>query len=182
MALSGRFPKPKTVAEFMAQDVVTIRASATIDEVAKTLVDRHISGAPVVDAEGVPVGVVSQTDLLASRVPKGESEPDAIFDDTDTSISDTQRLMRNPTAEMVMTPMVLSVSRDTDVRTAARIMVAEKVHRLLVTDGEKVVGIISTLDLLRALVEEEAPKAPGTGGSGPPIPSPSLPPTSGASR
>jgi CBS domain-containing protein len=130
---------PVYVAQVMSTNVFSVPANMPVAEVSRILTERRFTGAPVVDAEGKLIGVISQTDLLSDKVQRAASEGDAA--------APVQ------TAESVMTPLVCTVPRDTDIRAAARLMVNEKIHRLIVTDGERVVGIVSTLDLLRAFAE-----------------------------
>jgi CBS domain-containing protein len=73
----------------------------------------------------------------------------ALSDENGRNLSDFAEA--DLTVEDVMTHHVLTVRPDDDVREAARQMIDGHVHRLLVCDGDEVVGIITTFDLLRAL-------------------------------
>jgi CBS domain-containing protein len=95
--------------------------------VRRLLQRNKVSAIPVVDSEGQPVGIVSATDLVASLKP--ESPVSAI-----------------------MTEKVYTVPQYDDVSIAARIMRNHKIHRVVVTHEQKVVGVISAFDLLE-LVE-----------------------------
>jgi CBS domain-containing protein len=86
-----------------------------------------VSAIPVVDDDGRPVGIVSSTDLVPTL--KGGSPISSI-----------------------MTEKVYTVPQYDDVSTAARVMRNHKIHRVVVTHEQKVVGILSAFDLLR-LVE-----------------------------
>jgi len=116
------------VDDLMTRQVVTTQPHKTIDHVRGMLDRNHIGAIPVVDAEGHPVGIVSGTDLVAH--PKGSSPVSAI-----------------------MTEKVYSVPQYEDVSTAARVMRNHKIHRVVVTHEQCVVGMLSAFDLL-ALVED----------------------------
>jgi CBS domain-containing protein len=126
-----------TVAELMQPDVRTISSEACIAEVVVSLADGHISGLPVVDKGGRIIGVVSASDVLTA-----EAEAES---------STTERdLMEEPVRD-IMTPRPYTVGPDEDVREAARQMLYADVHRLFVADGDRLVGVISTTDIVRAV-------------------------------
>ena|SRR5688500_15817361 len=127
-----------TVAELMQREVKTVGSDASVQEVVVTLADAHVSGVPVVDAGGRVIGVVSSSDVLTAE---------AEADDADAR----RELLENTAVRDIMTPQSFTVSPDDDIREAARQMLYADVHRLFVTDGERVVGVISTTDIVRAV-------------------------------
>jgi len=124
------------VADLMHEQVVTAQPHQTLDHVRGVLERNGISALPIVDTDEQPVGIVSSTDLLASH-PGG------------TPVS------------KIMTEKVYTVPKYDDVSVAARVMRNHKVHRVVVTHEQKVVGMISAYDLLK-LVEDHrwVPKNP----------------------
>jgi CIC family chloride channel protein len=128
------------VAELMQSNVRTISSEASVAEVVLSLADGHISGLPVVDKGGRIIGVVSATDVLTAEA-ETESEAAAVGRDLmlDTSVRD------------IMTPRPYTVAPDEDVREAARQMLYAEVHRLFVAEGDRLVGVISTTDIVRAV-------------------------------
>jgi CIC family chloride channel protein len=126
------------VAELMQQNVRTISSEACVAEVVTSLADAHISGLPVVDKGGRIIGVVSATDVLTAEA---ESESATMGRDVmeETSVRD------------IMTPHPLTVAPDEDVREAARQMLYADVHRLFVAKDDRLVGVISTTDIVRAV-------------------------------
>ena len=116
------------VHELMAEAVVTTQPHVTVEHVRGMLERNRIGAIPVVDTEGKPVGIVSTTDLAADLKP-------------------------GTPIKKVMTEKVYTVPQYDDVSTAARVMRNHKIHRVLVTHEQKVVGILSSFDLLR-LVED----------------------------
>lgn len=118
---------PQTANDVMNTDVLVVQAHTTASEAAGFLMEHQITGAPVVDEEGHLVGVVSLTDL---------------------SVNDAHR---KDAVRDLMTPTVYTVPDDTPVPEIARAMIAGRIHRLFVTRQRKVVGIVTSLDLLRLL-------------------------------
>jgi CBS domain-containing protein len=94
----------------------------------------------VLGSAGQVVGIVSKTDIVR-----------ALSDENGRNLSDFADA--GLTVEDVMTHDVLTVKAEDDVREVARQMIDLHVHRLLVCDGEEVVGIITAFDLLRALAD-----------------------------
>ena len=127
------------VGNLMSIDPVVIEPSALVSE-AETLLKTHrISGMPVV-ADGVTVGVISQTDIVIAR--------------SSVLSSGNWRRLR---VRHIMTEPAVTVQMETSIRRAARLMINRHIHRLVVIDGEgKAVGVVTPLDLLALLVEEDA--------------------------
>ena len=149
-----------TAADLMTPSPVSVRQDATVRELVAVLTDRGISGAPVIDAAGRPVGVVTQTDvLLHDREGTGYLPPDTAAD-----LDPLFRLSRllpdgfqveetDPTTVAdIMTPGVFAVAADTPAGRVVGEMLTLKVHRVFVVDGGGVlVGVIGLFDLLRHL-------------------------------
>jgi len=113
------------VKDIMTTHVVAVRSEASYREMIAALRARRISGLPVVDAEGMVVGVVSETDLL------------------------TKRATAAPTAADLMTRPVVTTSPDELVSSVARLMSRRKLRRVPVVDrGGHLVGIVCRSDVL----------------------------------
>lgn len=148
--------------EIMRRKVVAVERGLTLRELADVLAANGISGAPVVDESGGVLGVVSQTDLVRARrepspaVPRYHREVDGLaaplgirFDDRD-----------DERVERIMTPGAISFDQETPVEKLAEAMLARRVHRVLITQGDRLAGIVTTMDLLRALVALSARSSP----------------------
>jgi CBS domain-containing protein len=126
------------VRELMQDDVITVNLDTPINDAVVTLTDAHISALPVVDSGGRMVGVVSSTDILTSEAEAYDAvEREALFE---------EMMVRD-----IMTRRPLTVSPDAEIREAAQQMLYADVHRLFVTSGDQVVGVISTTDIVRAV-------------------------------
>jgi CBS domain-containing protein len=126
------------VSELMQPNVRTISSEARVAEAVVSLADAHISGLPVVDKVGRILGVVSATDVLTA-----EAEAETLTMGRD--------LMEETSVREIMTPRPYTVAPDEDVREAARQMLYAEVHRLFVAEGDRLVGVISTTDIVRAV-------------------------------
>jgi CBS domain-containing protein len=142
----------------MRQNVVTIDPQLTIQEVLQLFLERHITGAPVVDEDGRLLGVISQTDLLRHQRSGAAlaNPPKSYYEETDGEVL-VHHLQLDPSAtkraEDIMTPAAFMVEDTAPVTAVAEIMLREQVHRLIVTRGGKLAGIVTSMDLLRVLAE-----------------------------
>ena len=149
----------KTVKDVMNADVLSVHEGMTVEDLAAFLEENEVSGAPVVDDGGRLVGVVSLRDLVRSLAGSHNAAPDR----SDPSYfvrewedqfnpEDLQRLRVVDTEVTVgdlMSREIATVTEDTDVRSCARRMLERRVHRLLVTDGGELRGIVTSFDLLQ---------------------------------
>jgi CBS domain-containing protein len=159
----GFLMKELTANDVMNREVITVRDDMTVQEVATFLIEQEISGAPVVDDSDEMVGVVSLTDIAESTM----QSPDVGADQSnpgfyvrgwedDVDWSEVQQLhIENAALPVrdIMTPTVYTVSDDTPVSKIAKTMIAGRIHRLFVTRNGEVVGIITSLDLLKILAD-----------------------------
>jgi CBS domain-containing protein len=156
--------------DVMNKQVLTVQVDQTVREVAAFLVENQISGAPVVDRDGRLVGLVSVTDVAQNDAER----PDVVNDRSSpaTAMRGWEERM-NPEdvrplhiesddllVRDIMTPTIYTVPEDTPVAKIASTMVAGRIHRLLVTRGGNVVGIVSSLDLVGLLAGKSARRAP----------------------
>lgn len=127
--------------ELMRKNVVTIRETDPIEEVLDVLVGEHIHGAPVVNDRGELVGVISQLDIYFGKMTRNgklEARPGE---------GNLERL----TVRDVMTSPAVSAVEDTDIVDLCRLMYKLRIHRVPIVREDKVLGIISSLDICNAL-------------------------------
>jgi predicted transcriptional regulator len=119
----------RTVRDIMEPNVFWLSADAPLKRAAEALAEKQIGGAPACAADGKIVGMFSKTDL--TEYYGGANE---------------LRLVRD-----VMTPEIIAVRPEDSVARAIELMAFEGVHRLLVFDGERLAGIVTSMDILREL-------------------------------
>lgn len=128
-----------TVEQVMTPDPITIRSDAPLSDAARLLEENEISGVPVVDETGTLVGVLAESDLVRARA--------------------TEHLWSRwpglSVRHLMHTP-VLTADRSMSLEEAATMMERAHVHRLVVVgdDQQTPVGIVSTSDIVRAMVGE----------------------------
>jgi CBS domain-containing protein len=145
---------PGTVAEFMRREVVSVSPDVTVRELARLLWRHGISGVPVVNAAGRILGLVSATDILwlSDRLAAAaEASPEQ-------GVSAWEGLGTRTVRE-IMTPDVFAVSPTTSVLELCRYFTRTGVHRVLVVDKHKLVGIVSFFDVV-GLIAGERVRAP----------------------
>lgn len=150
--------------DIMNREVLTVSPDLNVDQLARFLNESEISGAPVVDEQGRLIGVVSLRDVA-----------EVIGHDSDTELEisdffipsgepygiDFQDLEglplegRKTTVFEIMNPDVRSVAPDADVSEVAKAMLDNSFHRILVTEKDRLLGIITTMDMLRLLLNRE---------------------------
>ncbi len=109
------------VKEVMTRNVISFREDTPIDEVATTLASKRITGAPVIGSDGHVTGIVSEVDVFSKK---------------------------GKVARDIMSSHVITVSEDTGIDEAARLLIGERIRRVPVIKGGKMVGLLSRSDVL----------------------------------
>ena len=120
-------------------------------------VDRRISGAPVVDDAGRPIGIVSKSDLVRSRVEDGVPSMDDAWR-PENAFGEAGFHLLPASAGCVadiMMPLAFTLPEDATLSQAAAIMAHEGVHRVPVIAGDGVVGIVSAMDVVKWLANHD---------------------------
>lgn len=126
------------VSDLMQTTMVTATPETTIAEIIVSLADAHVSSVPVIDSHRKVLGVVSASDVLVAEAETQDPEGKA-------------RLTESTQASDIMTPNVVTVEPEASIREAARLMLYADVHRLFVLSEGRLVGVISTTDIVRAV-------------------------------
>lgn len=125
----------RTIREVMTPNVRTIQRNALISEIAGVFELEKIGGAPLVDEDGNIVGLVSKSDIVHFEFVGGDPFEARAFE--------------------IASPHVLTIDVSSPLADAARKMLEEHVHRLMVVDGEAPVGILTSLDFVALALEGE---------------------------
>jgi CBS domain-containing protein len=115
----------------MVKDVITVTDTTPLKDVARMFVEMKITGAPVVNAEGDLVGVISETDIIRKTNNIGAWSPS--------------------TAGQIMTKPAVTVAPDETLQRVCEMMYNRRIHRVVVAEGTKIMGILTTMDILRAI-------------------------------
>ncbi|MDF5756296.1 CBS domain-containing protein [Spongiactinospora sp. TRM90649] len=140
--------KRATVGDYMTVNVVTLRPEDGFKEIVRALAERGVSGAPVVDADGRVLGVVSEADILHKEEFKTASQESRHYFESRRHRAARAKAAGNTAAELMNAP-AMTVPADTPLVMAARAMAQHGVKRLPVVrpDGT-LAGIISRGDVM----------------------------------
>ncbi len=152
-----------TARNVMQAEVVKLHCDTSITSAVETLEEYAISGAPVVDDADNLIGVISRSDIARTehiaddgidvqatryyRLDPLDDEGDTVFsrDDYDPELLDRQ------TVGDWMTPRIISVAPDASLTDVCGIMVKEGIHRVFVVDDGRLIGVISSFDVVKHL-------------------------------
>ncbi len=117
--------------DVMIKDVITVSEKTPLKEVTKMFSERRITGAPVVNEAGELVGVLSETDIIRKTTSIGAWSPN--------------------TAGQIMTKPAVTVAPNETLQRVCELMSNRRIHRVVVAEGKHINGIITTMDILRAI-------------------------------
>jgi CBS domain-containing protein len=150
--------------EIMTSDVVSIGPDASTRTVAEILAARGISAVPVVDTSGAPIGMISEGDLIGrnddDRLARRDwwltllAEGEELHPDFLASLREPEQAARH-----VMSSPVVIVGEDTELSAIAQLLVSHRIKRVPVVRDNRIVGIVSRADLVRAMAVEEGSKS-----------------------
>ncbi|WP_086824061.1 CBS domain-containing protein [Allokutzneria sp. NRRL B-24872] len=142
-----------TVRSVMTTDVITTTPRTPFTHAAGLMVRHGVSALPVVDGSGTLVGVLSEADLLAKEVHRGE--PTSVLDSWLRRHS--RHRARARTVGGAMTPRPATVDADSDVSAAAELLSRSGHRRLFVVDERgRLIGVLARRDLLRPFLRTDA--------------------------
>ena len=140
--------------DLMTTDLVSISPDSSVLDAAETMLSHHISGLPVVDSAGALVGMITAGDLIRRAEIATELHRSGFAQfkaGTERLAADYARA-HGKHVRQVMSTALSTVTETTPVQEIVDIMDRHDVKRVPVTDGQRLVGLVSRTDLLRALV------------------------------
>jgi CBS domain-containing protein len=147
------------VGDIMERDVVTVHPHDAVETLLRTLREHELPGVPVVNGAGRCIGIVTESDLVLRdeeedlRLPlQIELFGGVVFLGPVKRFEDRFKKAIAGTVEDMMTRDPITVSPDTDVHEAARLIVEHRHNRLPVVEHGRLVGVVTRLDVLEALV------------------------------
>ncbi len=133
--------KAVTVSDYMTRQLVTFKPETTLYEAMNVMLDKRISGAPVVNDAGAILGVISEIDFLDAMLKA------AYYGQLEGAVGD------------FMTVGAETIDASMDLYEAAKLFIGARRRRLPVVQNGRLVGQLSRRDLLRAIRDWSAPKA-----------------------
>lgn len=167
----------RTVRDIMQTDVIAVRESTSVRELVQILDEESISGVPVLDSTGRIRGVVSRSDVvrLAAREPEvpmseafwqeiGRESDDPNADPDEYFLAPESAVMLVPgsgafeglpleetSVDDIMTPVAFTVDPDMVIWELAQFLVQGRIHRAIVVEEGRLVGIVTAFDVLRVV-------------------------------
>lgn len=143
--------------DIMTKNVITVKPDTTIENLARTLIDHKISGAPVVDDDGSIIGIVTENDLISQNKRLHIPTVIRLFDafvvlDTPGKAEKEIRKMAATTVNDICTKKVITVTEETPIEEVATIMTEKKIHLIPVVEGNKIRGIIGKVDIIKSVI------------------------------
>ena len=132
------------ISTIMTQDVVKLNISDNLTKAESLFKKHHIRHIPVVSGNKI-IGMLSYTDLL--RI----SFADAVDDDEDEIDTTVYNMF---TVEQVMAKKLVTIAPETTIKEAAEILASKEFHALPVCEGNLLVGIVTTTDLIKYLIDQ----------------------------
>jgi CBS domain-containing protein len=145
--------------DVMTAEVVTVNADTPLPQIACVLLEHGISAVPVLDADGVPIGMVSDCDLATHSASDRSGRRDwwlGLLADGSSLDDNVLQLLRSPdrTAGNVMATPVITVGEATDLVELVRLLARNHIKRVRVLKDGHIKGIISRVDDAARLATE----------------------------
>lgn len=141
------------IRDIMSTDLITVKENTQIRDLIKVFVNNKVSGIPVSDYDGHLKGVVSYTDVM-----KKESSHSfysaSVSEDMELDLMKDAKFFDQPVS-LIMSKDLYTSKPDATVAKMSKIMYEKKIHRLLITEDNKLVGIVTTFDLLKLLASSD---------------------------
>ena len=147
--------------DIMTPAVVSIRDDSTVEQAVNLMLENHISALPVLDSDNKLVGLISEGDLIR-RMRDGGAERRSWWLELFAGEGDARDYVKTRSHRVVdvMTRDLVTAEEDTPVSEIARTLETRRIKRVPVLRGERIVGIVSRADLVRALAQSKDGKLP----------------------
>jgi CBS domain-containing protein len=141
--------------DIMTKNVITAKPGTTMEELARLLIENHISGVPIVDDQGIVKGVVTENDLISKNsrlhIPTVLRLFDAYIPLGAGKMESEIKKITATTVGEICSKDVITVDEEASVEYIATIMTEKKIHTLPVLREGKLVGVIGKKDLIRSM-------------------------------
>ena len=144
--------------DIMTKEVITVQPGATVEALARILMDNKISGVPVVDENNQLTGIVTENDLIRKNkrlhIPTVIRLFDAFILLGSGRMENEIKKMAATTVDEICTKEVVSIKEETSLDEIATIMAEQHIHLLPVLRDGVVTGIVGKADMVRAMTDE----------------------------
>jgi len=142
--------------DIMTTDVITVRKETSLKELAGILYKHHINGVPVVDDNGLLIGIICESDLIRKdkklHIPTVVTIFDAVIylENPKNIEKEFQRVTATRVGDLY-TSKPVTVDEKTPIDEIATLMTQKKIYTIPVMDGDRMVGVIGKADLIRTI-------------------------------
>jgi CBS domain-containing protein len=140
------------VLQLMKSHVISASPDATLRDAVDLMDLYQISGLPVVDSEEKLVGVLTEYDIIHALLPEYQKS-ETSDDKTWVGLHERVERIKDKKVSEAMSAPAVSIDENMDVLQAATLILDKRIKRLPVTAGDKLVGIISRIDICQAVLE-----------------------------
>lgn len=142
--------------DIMTTQVHTVGVETTINELARLFVETRVSAMPVVDGAGHLEGIVTETDMVEQDKPLHVPTVISLFDwvlylESEKNFREEVKRITARTVGEICAREVITCTPETPVNEIAALMVEHQVHLVPVVEGERVVGVVARLDIIRSM-------------------------------
>ena len=143
--------------DIMTTEVMTVKEETPLKELAEIFYENRINGVPVVDDEGLLIGIICESDLIRKdkklHIPTVVALFDAVFYlESSKNIEKEIEEISATTVSDLFTREVVTVGEKTAIDEIATIMTQKKIYTIPVMDGERLVGIVGKGDVIRTFI------------------------------
>ena len=145
--------------DVMKTELVTVGEDTPVKEIARKMLDHDISGLPVVNGQGEILGVISELDLMRKQIKPNEPSIWTMIwgmdPEREKQHRDAIRKYMGKTAGDVMTAPAMTVEASDSLEKVGNLMFNKKIKRVFVTEGGKLVGVVSRSAFTKLLLNDE---------------------------
>jgi CBS domain-containing protein len=148
------------IRDIMTKEVLSVKAETSVNDVAKLMGQRDISGVPVIDDEQHVIGIITELDLIVRNTRLEFPHFIEVLDwgriplEWPGHARERMKHMLGTQAADVMTAEVVTIGSDADVEELAGLMVKRRVNPVPVVEGDRLIGIVSRADLIDMMAAE----------------------------
>ncbi len=143
--------------DIMTTEVITVKKETLLKELAEILYENHINGVPVLDDDGLLIGIICESDLIRRdkklHIPTVVALFDAVFYlESSKNVEKEIKRINATTVEELFTREVVTVDEKTPIEEIATLMTQKKIYTIPVMDGNRLVGIVGKGDVIRTFI------------------------------
>jgi len=147
-----------TAKEIMSEEVITITKNTSIKDLSDMFIKHKVNGFPVLDEEGLLIGIVTEKNLIEQNKNLHIPTVIALFDaviylESGKKFEEEVKHLNATLVKDIYTPNVVTVTPETNIHEIASLMAEKSVHSIPVVDGNKILGIIGKLDIIKGLAQ-----------------------------